>query len=63
MDFPRKPKFVHRANRDKTFDSICWDCFITVATEESEPDLEKAERNHVCDPSTIATYSKAARQS
>ena len=63
MDFPRKPKFVHRANRDKTFDSICWDCFLQVGFGFLRGDGDKAERNHVCDPSTIATYSKAARQS
>jgi hypothetical protein len=62
MDSPRRPKFAHLANRDKTFDSVCCECFLTVATAECEADLVKGERDHVCDPSTIETYRRAAHK-
>ena len=28
-------QFIHRLNDDGTIDSICRDCFVTIATEES----------------------------
>lgn len=42
--------FAHRHNSDGTVDSICFLCFITIATSNFEIDLERVERNHVCDP-------------
>lgn len=45
-------QFLHRANRDGSFDSICKECFRTVATVKCESDLNVAERDHVCDPWT-----------
>ncbi len=43
-----RPTFPHRRNRDGTFDSICSQCFSTVATEGTEAELKKAEEDHVC---------------
>ena len=40
--------FAHRHNADGTFDSICYHCFMTVATEGSELELIKAELDHDC---------------
>jgi len=62
MDSPKKRRFVHRANRDQTFDSVCWECFLVVGTGQCEADLDQAEQEHVCDPLTIETYRKAAYQ-
>lgn len=45
-------QFAHRVNRDGTIDSICRDCFATVATVEREADLANAEKDHVCSPWT-----------
>lgn len=41
-------QFVHRDNRNGTFDSICRECFVTAATAVSEEELAKAEQAHVC---------------
>lgn len=40
--------FPHRRNPDGTFDSICTQCFVTVATEGTEAELQSAERSHAC---------------
>jgi hypothetical protein len=44
------PLFVHRDAADGTTASFCRKCFITVASSQREADLERAERNHECDP-------------
>lgn len=44
------PRFVHRDNADGTTASFCRRCFMTVASSQWEADLERAERNHKCDP-------------
>jgi hypothetical protein len=51
-------QFVHRFNEDGTIDSICRQCFITVATEASESALEPEERKHECWPWLIEEYKK-----
>jgi len=55
-------QFIHRLNEDGTIDSICRDCFVTVATEESESLLEREERKHKCDPWMIEQYRKRQAQ-
>jgi hypothetical protein len=40
--------FPHRQNSDGTYDSICIVCFATVGSGECEGELERIERNHVC---------------
>lgn len=44
------PLFVHRDGADGTTASFCRRCFMTVASSQWEADLERAERNHKCDP-------------
>ena len=41
-------RFHHRHNDDHTWDSICRNCFLTVATVDSEDDLAMHECNHHC---------------
>jgi hypothetical protein len=55
-------QFVHRLNDDESMDSICRDCFLTVATGQSESDLEREERNHHCDLSLLERYKKRCQQ-
>jgi hypothetical protein len=43
------PHFPHRCNHNGTFDSICIECFQTVATEIEEADLTPHESVHICD--------------
>jgi hypothetical protein len=38
--------FPHRQNADGSFDSICSECFRTIATASTEAQLEAAERVH-----------------
>jgi len=42
--------FARRHNRDSTVDSICTRCYQTIASEDSEANLETAEKGHTCDP-------------
>jgi len=51
-------QFIHRLNEDGTIDSICGDCFITVATSASSSALELEERRHCCDPLLLERYKK-----
>lgn len=53
---PVSLKFVHRSNRNGTTDSICRECFVTVATSIWEADLDRSERAHVCDPWTVKRF-------
>ena len=55
-------QFIHRFNEDGTVDSICRDCFVTIATEESASDLEREERKHKCDLSMTERYKKRQTQ-
>jgi hypothetical protein len=41
--------FPHRQNPDGTFDSICTQCFKTIATTMTEAELTTAERTHNCE--------------
>lgn len=51
-------QFVHRVNDDNTIDSICRECFLTVATGRYESELEREERKHHCDNSLLDRYKK-----
>jgi hypothetical protein len=41
-------KFSHRCNPDGTWQSICPECYKTVAESREERDLKRAEDTHVC---------------
>lgn len=45
---PARFRFAHRKNDYGTFDSICPTCFLTIATEPSEPELTEYEELHDC---------------
>jgi hypothetical protein len=40
--------FVHTQNPSGSFDSICTECFVTVATRPTEAQLPRAESKHEC---------------
>ncbi|MBS1804408.1 MAG: hypothetical protein JST28_13660 [Acidobacteria bacterium] len=48
--------FPHRINSDGTIDSICDQCFITVATSTHESDLAHLEAEHTCEPARFDYY-------
>ena len=51
-------RFCHRFNSDGTVDSICRDCFVTIASEPRESDLGLEERLHACDPRLVEWYHR-----
>jgi hypothetical protein len=60
--FPTGTPFAHRSNRNGTTDTICRQCFATVATATWEAELERAERLHACDPSMLQHFRQLPRQ-
>ena len=50
---PMQDRFVHRKNKDGTFDSICAVCFRTAGSRTAESELAEIERDHVCEGSFI----------
>jgi hypothetical protein len=51
-------KFIHRINEDGSIDSICRDCFTTIATARSRGDLEPEEHKHDCEPMLLERYTR-----
>lgn len=41
-------QFVHRPIEDECYASICIRCFGTAASGREGPELEQAEKEHVC---------------
>jgi hypothetical protein len=48
MFLSSRPDFPHRRRPNGTFDSICTQCFLTVANADTEAELKPAERAHDC---------------
>jgi hypothetical protein len=48
--------FVRRENSDETIDSICLNCYRTVASVQVPSDLESVEERHVCNPVVKLQY-------
>ncbi len=42
--------YVHRPNKDGSYDSICTRCFATVASARNEAELTMLESTHTCIP-------------
>lgn len=57
-----RPAFPHRHNLDGTFDSICTECFQTVAKASIEAELEAAERIHNCKGLSLAELMHGTRR-
>jgi hypothetical protein len=41
-------QFLHRPNADECYTSICIRCFGTAGSGQEGPELERAEKEHVC---------------
>ena len=59
MAYSREPFFPHRRNRDGSFDSICLDCLLTIASHKAENELVAAEKVHVCKTSLLSSTDPA----
>jgi hypothetical protein len=53
MAAPDAKPFPRRHNPDGSHDSICPECFRTVARSKTESDLDAQEKLHVCAPSSL----------
>jgi hypothetical protein len=55
----RPARFAHRLTENSRFESICLQCFRTVANAELEPGLNALEADHVCaEEDTIRLHGK-----
>jgi hypothetical protein len=52
MGSPSDFRFLRRAYKDGKFESICKECFHTIAKGKCEADLYLLEIAHICDPWT-----------
>jgi len=50
------PKFARRRNRDSSIDSICTQCFQTIASADREEDLALHEEKHICEPQSDLSH-------
>ncbi len=48
-------RFIHCANHDGTFHSICMNCFVTVSSNRREKELIEPEQKHICEPWMLET--------
>lgn len=49
-------EFSHRFNANGSVDSICLQCFRTVATANTESALRSTEHEHICDPLSLVQF-------
>jgi hypothetical protein len=54
MAYKPAPFFPHRRNKDGSFDSICLECFATVASHRTEEELKEEDKRHVCISSLLS---------
>ena len=54
MAFQTARFFPHRRNKDGTFNSICLNCFATVASNMTEEELKEQDKEHVCVKSLLS---------
>jgi hypothetical protein len=48
--------FARRQNHDSSIDSICTQCYQTIASSSADSDLTFAEQGHVCNPNGEFNY-------
>ena len=53
-------QFLHRPIADECYISICVRCFGTAGSGQEGPDLEKAEKNHVCRKEVLRARAQMA---
>jgi hypothetical protein len=51
--------FAHRCNRDGSFDSICKQCYCTIANSRDEADLQINEWMHDCDKAQKQWFTRS----
>jgi rRNA maturation endonuclease Nob1 len=51
--------FVHRYNLDRSWDSLCVECFRTVSNDMVEAELATKEACHVCAGLDLGNWHRA----
>jgi hypothetical protein len=46
--------YPHKRNSDGSFDSICLNCFTTIASARTEQELLESDKRHICKPSALS---------
>ena len=41
--------FYHRRDPDGSYGSICYNCFLSTGSSETEGEAESMEKEHICD--------------
>src|SRR3982074_2536226 len=54
MTFHTATLFPHRRNKDGSFNSICLQCFATIASHMTEEELQELDKHHVCEKSILS---------
>jgi len=60
VNSPSLLPFSHRF-RKSGVDSICTRCFCTLAEGRRETDLDRFEREHICDPVMMKWFERASQ--
>ena len=63
MSDTHSQSFVHRHNRDGSFDAICALCAATAASASVESELRDGELKHICDRYLLEARLKYITQS
>lgn len=58
MSSTARPAFVRRPNRERRIESVCSRCKAVVATSQARADLDRAEREHLCEARSLASRKK-----
>jgi hypothetical protein len=58
---PLRPSFLRHVNANGIVDSVCRNCYVTVASATRESELEEPERNHVCNPNLVEHWKDIAK--
>lgn len=52
------PPFARYRNLNSSIDSICTECFRTIATANSIEELASHEEKHTCDPNWVYSHRR-----
>lgn len=58
---PLRPSFLRHVNTNGIVDSVCRNCYVTVASATKESELEEPERTHVCNPYLVEHWKEIAK--
>jgi hypothetical protein len=51
--YETQAQFLHRPNTNESYTSVCARCFGTAGWGQEGPELESAEKSHVCNKEVL----------